>query len=376
MEKDKIYQGDCLERLKLLPDECVDCCITSPPYFGLRDYGTAEWIGGNPQCSHSGQPMRTRAKINQNCNTGNDEKNATVYEPFGKVCGICGAVRVDKQIGLEETPQAYIERLTTVFREIRRVLKPRGTLWIIIGDSYAGSGKGAWKKKITQKEVYIPTPGDSVSRMPNKWTNIRPKNLIGIPWTLAFALREDGWFLRQDIVWNKKNPMPESVTDRCTKSHEYIFLLSKSAKYYYDYISIRQPSKIKENRPSGIVRNREYKYNSKPNLNPRAYLMNNLPNPTKAKRNDTYQKTISDSMVNKRDVWTVATRPFREAHFAVFPEALITDCVKAGCPEGGIVLDPFMGAGTTGLVAKKQGRHYIGIELNIQYVELANKRVK
>lgn len=339
MEKDKIFQGDCLERLKLLPDECIDCCITSPPYFGLRDYGTAEWIGGDSQCSHSGQPMRARANINQNCNTGNDEKNATVYEPFGKVCGICGAVRVDKQIGLEETPQAYIERLTTVFREVRRVLKPRGTLWIIIGDSYAGSGKGAWKKKIAQKEVYIPTPGDSVSRMLNKWTNIRPKNLIGIPWTLAFALREDGWFLRQDIVWNKKNPKPESVTDRCTKSHEYIFLLSKSAKYYYDYISIRQPSKIKENRLSGIV----------------------------------FRGT---SLVNKRDVWTVATRPFREAHFAVFPEALITDCVKAGCPEGGIVLDPFMGAGTTGLVAKKQGRHYIGIELNTQYVELANKRIK
>ena len=302
MKTNIIYNSDCLTGLGNLPDDSIDCCVTSPPYYGLRDYG------------------------------------------------------VDGQIGLEETPDAYITRLIEVFREIRRVLKPTGTLWVNIGDSYAGSGKGAWKNKTAQKEVYTPDPGDAVSRMAKVWKGVKPKDLIGIPWMLAFALRADGWFLRQDIIWSKPNPMPESVTDRCTKSHEYIFLLSRSSRYYFDIEAIKEKAVTNDT----CKRNRNL---TKMNNTPGRKEMGGLV------RNDYLKR-------NKRSVWTVTTKPFNGEHFAVYPEKLIEDCIKAGCPENGIVLDPFMGSGTTGIVARKLNRKYIGFELNPGYIEIADKRLK
>lgn len=270
MEINHIYQGDCLEVLKAFSDRSVNCCVTSPPYYGLRDYG------------------------------------------------------VDKQIGLEQTPERYIQKLVDVFREVRRVLKDDGTLWLNIGDSYAAQRGGTHQPAETLSGgVHGKThDGQIVNRGRGKGYNptrnasaigLKHKDLIGIPWMLAFALREDGWYLRQDIIWHKPNPMPESVKDRCTKSHEYIFLLSKSAKYYFDNESIKEPAK-----PDNSVRDRD---------NTR---MNNTPGRTKmgGLKTNHYMKK------NKRDVWSVTTKPYKGAHFAVFPEELIAPCVIAGCPGG------------------------------------------
>lgn len=321
-----IYCGNSAETMASWPDECVDCCVTSPPYYGLRDYGA---VG---------------------------------------------------QIGLEETPEAYIVRLLDVFRQVRRVLKPSGTLWVNIGDSYAGSNKGAWSNKTAQKEVYVPDPGDKVARIPKGWAGIKSKDLIGIPWMLAFALRADGWYLRQDIIWSKPNPMPESVTDRCCKSHEYIFLLSKSARYYFDADAIKQPAK-----PSTLIRvasDVEHQAVSARRMKAviggrkRQRANEFLDSSDPMFRHNSYREYEYTDRVNKRSVWEVATTPFSGAHFAVYPETLIVDCIKAGCPENGVVLDPFMGAGTTALVAKKLNRHFVGVELNPANVELSLKRTE
>ena len=298
-EVNKIYCGDALELLDTFPDEYVNCCVTSPPYFGLRDY------------------------------------------------------HVDGQIGLEETPELYVERLIEIFREVKRVLKKDGTLWLNLGDSYNGSGKGSVFTEKSQKQST--NSGANINK-PTKISNLKPKDLIGIPWLVAFALRSDGWYLRQDIIWSKPNPMPESVTDRCTKSHEYIFLLSKSKKYYYNADSIKQQSVSQDN----SQRDRD---NTKLNQTPGRSKMKGL-------------KTNHYTESNKRSVWHVATRPFSESHFAVYPQELIVDCIKAGCPENGIVLDPFAGTNTTGIVARKQNRNFISIELSSEYVRIAEKRTQ
>jgi DNA modification methylase len=265
---------------------------------------------------------------------------------------------IEGQIGLEETPEAFINRLVEVFRAVRRVLKPEGTLWLNIGDTYAGGGRGCDSpKQQTNKD----TVGMPRSKVPE---GCKRKDLIGIPWMLAFALRLDGWYLRQDIIWAKTNPMPESVTDRCTKSHEYIFLLSKSNKYYFDNAAIKEPVadatkkrvKYKENAP----RYGGSKYTAHPDQFYR----------TKSGNAYEFRETR-----NKRDVWFISTQPTRDAHFATFPEELVRNCLLAGCPEGGIVLDPFMGSGTTALVAIKNNRHYIGCELNPEYIKIANGRI-
>lgn len=250
---------------------------------------------------------------------------------YKQICPKCGAVRVDKQIGLEETPEQYIERLVAVFHEVKRVLKDEGTLWVNIGDSYAGSGKGAAQypenaQKYLQKTNKGSVGQSAICSVNGVGGGIKPKDLIGIPWMIAFALRADGWCLRQDIIWHKPNPMPESVTDRCTKAHEYIFLLSKQPKYYFDHEAM-----LEEADASG-------------------------------KR-------------NKRDVWTVTTKPIKEAHFATFPMDLITPCVLAGSRTGGNVLDCFCGSGTTGVVALTNGRNFIGIELNPEYIKIAEDRI-
>lgn len=307
-----ILNGDCLEQLKTIPDNSIDCCVTSPPYYSLRDYG-------NP-----------------------------------------------KQIGLEDTPYIYIYKLKEVFHEVMRVLKKEGTLWLNIGDSYAAQRGGTHMPAETLSGgVHGRTEdGNSVNRgrcaayNPTRNASsigLKHKDLIGIPWMLAFALRDDGWYLRQDIIWAKGSCMPESVKDRCTKSHEYIFLLSKNAKYYYDYEAIQEDCVTFDLN----VRDRD---NSK---------LNNTPGKSKSRglKTNQYEKR------NKRDVWHINTQPLNESHFAAYPEKLVEPCILAGCPVGGIVLDPFFGSGTTGVVATKLNRNYIGIELNSEYVEIAKRRL-
>lgn len=289
--KNQIIQGDALTILRTLPAQSVQTCITSPPYFGLRDYG------------------------------------------------------VDGQIGLEETPEVYVQKLVEVFREVRRVLRDDGSLWLNLGDSYVH------------------------------------KQLIGIPWRVAFALRADGWHLRQDIIWHKPNPIPESVTDRCTKAHEYIFLLSKSPKYYYDHLAIQERAvwdvdgegtiKRVERQKEGMKSGPTEMKNGIRIVYPGIRIV--YPN-GKHKDGQQFSKVIN-GMRNKRSVWTVTTKPYKGAHFATFPHDLIEPCVLAGAPPNSVVLDPFMGSGTTAAVAKSLGRYYIGCEINPSYIKLANERI-
>lgn len=350
-----IRNMDCLSGMKKIPDNSIDCCVTSPPYYGLRDYGNNE------------------------------------------------------QLGLEKTPEEYIQKLTEIFEEVRRALKKEGTLWLNLGDSYAGSGKGAvthpknnayWKQGTN---IGISHASGKKQLIHNYTTNIyKPKDLIGIPWMVAFSLRNAGWYLRQDIIWSKKNPMPESVKDRCTKSHEYIFLLSKSKKYYYDNEAIKTP--IKDATVRRIIQDIENQKGSdripgKTNGNIKAVLPKRNPRPsdnrkgnqgvggipiglngTSFKNHSNFLKEngelVHTSKANKKSVWEVAVKGYKESHFATFPEKLIVDCIKAGCPEGGIVLDPFMGSGTTAVVARKLYRNFIGFELNPAYIEISERRLK
>lgn len=355
-KRNVILVGDCIEQLKTLPDESIDCCVTSPPYYGLRDYGTGTWVGGDPNCKHRGKPFAIRAHINQNCTGGNDIKNQQVYEPFKKVCPLCGAIREDKQIGLEETPEQCVEHLVEVFREVRRVLRKNGTLWLNIGDSYCNSNGYARASEKFQRKGRNDAPANDRDLKALHESGLKTKDLIGIPWMLAFALRADGWYLRQDIIWSKPNPMPESVRDRCTKSHEYMFLLSKSQRYYYDCDAIKEMAKTKPTKRNKHKEGYQADYTKGDRFSPGERVYG------------------ADGFRNKRDVWSVPLRPLKEAHFATFPEKLIEPCVLAGCRQGGIVLDPFFGSGTTGVVALKHGRDFVGCELNPEYVEIAKRR--
>lgn len=308
MKTNTIIHGDCRSILQSMPPNSIDCCITSPPYYGLRDYG------------------------------------------------------VNGQIGLENSPSNYVNEMVLVFNEVKRVLKPEGTLWLNLGDSYAGSGRGKGdinKKGIQPKHSFT---GD-VFNKPYKIDGYKNKDLIGIPWTVAFALRENEWYLRQDLIWHKPNPMPESVRDRCTKSHEYIFLMSKSPKYYFDSTAIKTPIK------QSSAKRSLYGWHPDKLLHGNNY---NGMKPT----NKLGSKASPSSGANKRSVWTVSVSGFKGAHFATFPEKLIVDMVKAGTAANAIILDPFMGAGTTAVVAKNLGRRYIGIELNYEYIQIANKRIE
>jgi DNA modification methylase len=302
----RIIPGDCIEGMRTLADGSIHCCVTSPPYWGLRDYG------------HEGQ------------------------------------------IGLEDTPEAYVGRMVEVFREVRRVLRDDGTCWVNLGDSYAATTKQTGRNDNGQRAS---APASWNCRYEYERTKIRtsgslkPKDLCGIPWRVAFALQADGWWLRQDIIWHKPNPMPESVRDRCTKAHEYVFLLTKSDRYHYDAEAV---SEAATGQPCGNTK------------------------PTKAARSgDEMHRTTANlhkiepkDTRNRRSVWTVTTKPYSGAHFAVMPADLVEPCIKAGCPEGGTVLDPFAGSGTTLAVAAELGRNAIGCELNPAYIELAEKRIK
>ena len=348
--KYEIKQGDCLDVLKTLPSESVNCCITSPPYWGLRDYGTGEWMGGDSACSH-----KRDSKQSELTQTGHRNLEGAVGDGIYKdKCKRCGAERKDRQIGLELTPESYVQKMVDVFREVKRVLRNDGTLWLNLGDSYSGSGKGP-----------AGNLGGDERHLEEKHTKIIPeglkqKDLVGIPWRVAFALQADGWYLRQDIIWHKPNPMPESVTDRCTKAHEYIFLMSKNPNYYLDNKAIQEPCTTQEGRPSAIVRDRVYGYNSKQAALGRARGGEETPEPATR---------------NKRSVWSVTVKPYKEAHFATFPKELIEPCVLAGCPKDGTILDPFGGSGTTAEVAIENGRNALLIELNPEYIELAKTRI-
>jgi DNA modification methylase len=324
----QILKGDCRDVLKTLGDASVDCCVTSPPYFGLRDYGH------------------------------------------------------ENQIGLETTPDAFVAQLVSVFREVRRVLKDTGTVWLNLGDSYAGGGRGGnpadspFRKQATNAGSLVPP-----SPIP---AGLKAKDLIGIPWRVAFALQADGWWLRQDIIWAKPNPMPESVTDRCTKAHEYIFMLTKSAKYFYDADAIAEDAIYADGQTwderkaagepsrhglSGAAAHGARNFATKQRGHGRRHAGFN-------ERWDAMsRKEQCSGKRNKRSVWTVATKPFSQAHFATFPPDLIEPCILAGCPKDGIVLDPFGGAGTTGLVADRLGRNAILIELNPDYAAMAIERI-
>lgn len=280
MDLDIVYNEDCLKGLKKLPSDCVDCCVTSPPYYSLRNYGR------------------------------------------------------EGQIGLEDTPQAYIDRLTEVFMEVFRVMKPEGTLWLNIGDSYAthASASRSYAHNFKSSDVAAKNGIGTMKKPTAKKMGMKEKDLIGIPWMLAFSLRNAGWYLRQDIIWHKPNPMPDPIKDRCASAHEYMFLLSKSKSYYFDYESIQEQSTTPDE--NGQLTGKR----------------------------------------NKRDVWSVNTKPDLNAHFAVYPEELIRPCILAGCPKGGVVLDPFMGSGTTARVARHWGRHYVGFELNPDYIDIIRKK--
>ena len=371
-----ILIGDVRERLKELQDQSVNCCVTSPPYWGLRDYGTATWDGGDFNCDHQGKPMATKANINRNCGTGNDVKNAEAREFFKEICGKCGAKRIDSQIGLEQTPDQFIAELVSVFREVKRVLRDDGTLWLNIGDSYASFRDGKARPDTTRGESTgtLVDKGKASNRKASTFANtsIKHKDLVGIPWMLAFALRADGWYLRQDIIWHKPNPMPESVRDRCTKSHEYIFLLTKSPQYFYDDIAVQEDAKTA---PGATWKERKAAGATAGNVIVGDGVRNGTQRVVHGK-GVTSNLTRQDGKRNKRSVWTVTTRPFKGAHFATFPPALIEPCILAGCPEGGTVLDPFFGAGTTGLVAQRHNRKWIGCELNPEYAAIAQARIE
>jgi len=352
--KDTILFGDCKETLSAFLPQSARTCVTSPPYYGLRDYGTATWIGGDPNCNH-----RRDSKVKpENCNTGHknhDEMYGVGDAIYKTVCPKCGAIRQDSQIGLEETPEEYIESLVDVFRSVRDVLTDDGTLWVNLGDSYynyrPGKGQSYPKQSVSKTKQDLP---DKCNKRGNKLDGLKEKDLIGIPWMFAFAMRKDGWYLRQDIIWHKPNPMPESVKDRCTKSHEYIFLFSKNRKYFYDNESIKEPVK----QDWGTRDRTKGKYhNIGSGLQPHSGL------------------TKSYDRKNKRSVWSVTVKPYKEAHFATYPPDLIEPCIKAGSEEGDTILDPFMGAGTTAAVAKSLNRYYIGCELNEDYGNLIQKRI-
>ena len=311
MSENIIINRDCLLALRDLPDESVNCCVTSPPYYALRDYG------------------------------------------------------MDAQIGREDSPEEYIRRLVLVFREVRRVLTADGTLWLNIADTYCGTGnKGGYLDPKNPKG----RNGQSVS-LARRASECKQKDMIGIPWLLAFALRADGWYLRSDIIWCKANPMPESCKDRPSRCYEHVFLLTKSKKYYYDALAIAEP----------IAKGTAARYKGGRSISSK--YAEEIPGQGKVQRLNAARAagTITDADIspvrNARDVWHINTVPYKGGHFAAYPPKLAERCILAGCPRGGIVLDPFFGSGTTGLAAVKNDRRYIGIELNAEYCELAKERI-
>jgi DNA modification methylase len=352
----RILTGDCRSVLAALPSESVHCILTSPPYYGLRDYGTASWDGGDPTCDH-GNVRRGHSDEKQATSAGTSRDSLA----GAAHCRRCGARRIDRQIGLEQTPDFYLAEMVAVFRECRRVLRGDGTLWLNVGDSYAGSASG-FRPGCGRADGVVDGRGQRNRNGVGFVAGAKPKDLIGIPWRLAFALQADRWYLRQDIIWAKPNAMPESVKDRCCKAHEYVFLLSKSARYYWDGEAI---SEAAHQRPLSSWEDR--KAAGEP-------IRRGDPG---ASGHVTRTATLSSKHGrNRRSVWAIATESSGLAHFAMMPTALAGLCIKAGCPKGGTVLDPFAGAGTTGLVADRLGRNAVLIELNPANTAMAQQRLE
>jgi DNA modification methylase len=418
----ELHWGDARDVLATLPDKSVHCAVTSPPYYGLRDYRTAKWDGGDPACDHK-PDMTSRGGARPRGKLSSDTKHideATKASLHVDVCAKCGAVRVDKQIGLERTPEEYVATLVAILMDVHRVLRDDGTLWLNLGDSYAGSGESSAGGHGSNAAIGIGTQGSQ--RRNGAVANLASKNLLGVPWRVAFALQESGWILRSDIIWNKPNVIPESVTDRPTKSHEHLFLLAKRERYYYDHFAISEPA-VGGSRKFGVGTKGGASFSNSPRMQE------------------------PGGMRNKRDVWTINTVPYHEAHYAVFPPALVEPCILAGtsakgcCPQCGApwrrllehaegdnetkerpkrtagmdsrtstlslsgngwaerggktksvgweptctcgveetvpctVLDPFAGSGTTLMVAAKRRRRAVGIDLSAESCELATWRI-
>ena len=308
----KILCGDALQVLRTLPDNLVNMVVTSPPYWGLRDYG------------------------------------------------------VNGQLGLEENPEQYLEKMVEIFQEVRRVLRPDGTLWLNLGDSYASGGNGGGGCYMDERiEAWSASYNHRLAK--KGWRSapegLKHKDLVGIPWRVALALQADGWYLRQDIIWYKPNPMPESCSDRCTKAHEYLFLMSKRPKYFYDQDAIKETSLT-----AGQVMKKADGWDSEPGAHGTIHR--------KGREKGIRSEKLIPDRRNRRSVWEVATEKCPSAHFATFPKKLIEPCIKAGCPKDGIVLDPFMGSGTTAVVSKYLGRNYLGVEINPEYIEIAENRLE
>ena len=330
-----ILEGNSLEVLKTLNDDSIDCCVTSPPYWGLRDYGLPKSIWGeNKSCIHKWENQILKRDSGKN--TGDDtdwhrpSRENIPEDSESQLCSRCGAWY--GCLGLEPTHLMFIENLNQIFDEVRRVLAPDGTCWVNLGDTYVGGGRGGKTGTETGNSLDRSRSDNGTKWGPptGKVEGLKPKDLTGVPWRFALRSQDAGWYLRSDIIWYKGNPMPESVTDRPSKTHEYIFLLTKSKKYYYNAKAIEEPTL---ETPNG-----------------------------------------KESFKNRRSVWKINIKPVKEAHFATYPEKIPELCIKAGCKEGGTVLDPFFGSGTTGRVAERLGRKWIGIEMNPEYVKIAKSR--
>jgi DNA modification methylase len=351
--KAEVIIGDNRKALKELPDASVQTVVTSPPYWGLRDYGTATWVGGDEDCDHE-TPRSRGADIKDNDKQGTSKGSRPNLQWSCK----CGAIREDNQIGLEQSPDDFIEQLCVVFDEVWRVLKDDGTIWVNLGDSYS-----AMRDSKASPDSLRTGDGTRVSSAANRnpenlrKAGLKHKDLVGIPWRFAFAMQARGWYLRSDIIWHKPNPMPESVTDRPTKSHEYIFLMTKSPRYYYDHEAIKEDAIWAEEKRAGQGR---LHYDGKRQGE-------------KGTGQENFVSIVDKK--NKRSVWQVNVKGYKEAHFATYPTELIEPCILAGSKEGDTVLDPFSGSGTTGEVALKHGRHYIGLELNPDYAAISEKRI-
>lgn len=412
-----ILQGDCLQVLQTLPENSVHTVVTSPPYWSLRDYGVPPSVwGGDPVCAHVWESAGSKEGFTGKSRWAHADKTGRADEGIsretmpeawdqieqGKFCASCGAWL--GALGLEPSPDLFVAHLVAVFREVRRVLRKDGTAWVNMGDSYnAQPGQRKTTDKVGAKQL-TNAGSNSVGSRSTPW--LKAKDLVGVPWMLAFALRADGWYLRSDIIWSKPNPMPESTRDRPTKAHEYVFLLAKSKTYYYNADAIREPF------AESTLREFETPYEG---LGVKDYAAAGVQNPSDLKRRiidkqrghsrrhagfddrwdarvkqayEAGERTNPDQRdgglseiserghgANKRSVWTIATQPTPEAHFATFPEDLVEPCIRAGCPDDGTVLDPFAGSGTVGVVCDKLRRQFIGIELNQAYIEIAERRI-
>ena len=345
----KFIQGNCIDKIKELEDNSIDCVVSSPPYYGLRDYGTATWKGGNDNCNHI-EPSGS-IKFPGRDTQAHDKRQ------YKNICKKCGAKRIDEQFGLEKTYQDYIANTVKVFETFKPKLKDTATIWWNVGDTYAMSsmrGKDSLFRSIDQSKSGIRNVKRSIP------IGLKAKDLMMIPNRVAIALQDAGWYIRSEIIWHKPNPMPESIRDRPTSCHEKIWLITKNKKYYYDADAIKEH----------VVESSK-KLNMLPGVGGKKYGNND----SKEHLTKSGKETENRLVKNKRNVWKVSTKPFKEAHFATFPKDLIEPCIKSGCPEGGVVLDPFGGAGTTGIVAQSLNRQAILIELNPEYIEISKNRI-